>query len=231
MGFSAGYERHRAAFYLPNDRPKRLWLRELVPGARHLLRAPTVPAESARGLTGGPSGVMPLTAKQLDSLLDALRRAPDPRQSNTHYRIGSVLAIVAIALLAGRREIAEIARFATRLTQPQRRRRGLPRKKGIRAFYKVPGYSVFYQVLCRMDPEAFAELLSQWLQAHADTLPQALALDGKMIRDHISLLPLAQHEDGAPRPSPCTTRRKAPTGTSGAPLWACWPDCRRWTAN
>ena len=104
-----------------------------------------------------------------------------------------------MALLAGRREIAEIARFATRLTHPQRRRLGLPLKKGTRGFYKVPGYDVFYQVLSRMDPEGFASLLSQWLQQRAGTLPQALALDGKMIRDQIGLLTLAQHEDGAPQ--------------------------------
>jgi hypothetical protein len=36
------------------------------------------------------------------------------------------------------------------------------------------------------------------LQARAGTLPAALALDGKMIRDHLGLLTLAQHEDGAP---------------------------------
>ena len=30
-------------------------------------------------------------------------------------------------------------------------------------------------------------------------LPQALALDGKMIRNHIGLLTLAQHDDGAPQ--------------------------------
>jgi hypothetical protein len=50
-----------------------------------------------------------------------------------------------------------------------------------------------------MDPEAFAKLLSSWLAQRAGTLPQALALDGKMIRDHIGLLTLAQHEDGAPQ--------------------------------
>ena len=104
-----------------------------------------------------------------------------------------------MALLAGRREIAEIARFATTLTQPQRRRLSLPLKKGSRGFYKVPGYDVFYQVLTRMDPEAFAALLSSWLRSRAGSLPQALALDGKMIREHIGLLTLAQHEDGAPQ--------------------------------
>ena len=31
VGHSAGYSRHRADFYLANERPKRLWLRELSP--------------------------------------------------------------------------------------------------------------------------------------------------------------------------------------------------------
>ncbi len=60
--------------------------------------------------------------------------------------------------MASRREIAEIARFATFLTQRQRYRLTLPRKKGTQRFYKVPGYAVFYQVLSRMDLEALATL-------------------------------------------------------------------------
>jgi len=76
---------------------------------------------------------------------------------------------------------------------------GLPLKKGTRNFHKVPGYDVFYQVLTRMDPEAFATLLSTWLCRQTGQLPQALALDGKMIRDQIGLLTLAQHENGAPQ--------------------------------
>ena len=160
VGMSAGYSRHRADFYVPNDRPKRLWLRELVPGARQALRALKVPAECHGGLVAGPSGVLPVRQEQMDSLREVFRKAPDPRDSNTQYRISPVLTLVAMALLAGRREIAEIARFATTLTHPQRRRLGLPLKRGTRAFCKVPGYSVFYQMLTRMDPEAFARLLS-----------------------------------------------------------------------
>lgn len=199
VGFSAGYRRHRADFYLANERPKRLWLRALVADARQRLRAVQVPPECRAGLGAAPSGTLPVPAGQLDSLLDVFRQAPDPRDDNTHYRIGPVLTLLALALLAGRREIAEIARFATTLTQPQRRRLGLPLKKGTRGFYQVPGYGVFYQVLTRLDPEALATLLHGWLQARAGTLPQALALDGKMIRDHIGLLTLAQHEDSAPQ--------------------------------
>ena len=134
VGFSAGYRRHRADFYVANERPKKLWLYPLRPDARPLLRAAQVPEACRAGLG----------------------RAPDPRDPNTHYRIGPVLPRIALALLAGRREIAEIVRFANTLKPAQRRRLGLPIKKGTRRFYQVPAYGVFYQVLTRMDPASCA---------------------------------------------------------------------------
>jgi len=150
-------------------------------------------------VVAAPSGVLPLAQPQLLSLFELLQRAPDPRARNTRFRIGAVLTLVALALLAGRRDIAEMVRFATTLTQKQRRLLGLPRKKNTRAFYQVPTYTVFYQVLTRLDSAAFAALIDEWLQTRAGTLPQALALDGKMIRQHLGVLTLAQHEDGAPQ--------------------------------
>ena len=199
IGFSAGYSRHRVDFYIPNDRPKRLWLHEMGTGGRAGLRSEKVPAQCQAGVVPAPTGVLPVDHGQMLSLLQTLRHAPDPRSKNTRFRTGPVLTIVAMALLAGRREIAEIARFANTLSQGQRRHLTLPRKKGTKAFYQVPGYSVFYQLLTRMDPEAFAKTLTLWFQSVAGLLPAALALDGKMIRDHIGLLTLAQHEDGAPQ--------------------------------
>jgi len=123
-------------------------------------------------------------------------QGPDPRDSNTHYRIDPTLTIIAMTLLVGRREIAAIARFATTLAQPQRRRLGLPFKKGPRLLYIVPAYDVSYPVCCRRGPEAFATHLSTWLSRRAGGLPQALALDDRMIRDQVGLLTPAQHEDG-----------------------------------
>lgn len=199
VGFSAGYSRHRADFYVPNERPKRLWLRALDPDARRLLRATAVPADCQAGCIAPPSGVLPLSQPQMLSLFELLQKAPDPRAKNTRFRIGAVLTLVAMALLAGRREISEIVRFATTLNQHQRRLLGLPRKHNRRAFYQVPCYSVFYSVLTRLDATAFAALVHDWLQQRAGTLPAALALDGKMIREHIGLLTLSQHDDGAPQ--------------------------------
>ena len=199
VGFSAGYSRQRADFYVANERPQKPWLRELGPKARAHLRAAQVPAESRAGQVAPPSGVLPGTLPQMKSLGEVFRAAPDPRDRNTHYRIGPVLTRIAMARLAGRRAVAEIVRFATTLPQGPRRQRGRPRKQGPRAFYKVPGSGVFYAVLTRMDAEAFATLLSPWLWSRAGTLPQALAMDGKLIRDPSGLLTLAQHEDGAPQ--------------------------------
>ena len=198
VGLSEGYSRHRADFYIANERPKKLWMRELGSKARAVLRAVQLPEDSRAGITAPPSGALPVTQPQMTSLLEEFRHAPDPRARNTRFRIGPVLTLVAMALLAGRRDVSEIVRFASTLTPSQRRQLGLPFKKGTR-FYQVPAYGVFYAVLTRMDAEAFAARLSQWLLARAGTLPQSLAMDGKMLRDHIGLLTLAQHEDGAPQ--------------------------------
>jgi hypothetical protein len=57
---------------------------------------------------------------------------------------------------------------------------------------------VFYEVLTRLDPVAFAVVLSEWLSSQQGTLPGALALDGKMIRDIVGTVSLVDVEDGAP---------------------------------
>ena len=197
VGMSAGYSRHRADFYVDNEHPKKLWLRPLEPDARRLLKARELPERCRAGVGRAPSGVLPVLQPQMLSLLKVLAKVPDPRRSNVVYRIGPVLTIIAMALMAGRREVAEIARFATRLRQRQREQLGLPCKKDSR-FHKVPNYSVFYEVLRRVDPEVFARILSGWLMQNASQLSQAVAMDGKMIRDHIGTLTIADHETGAP---------------------------------
>jgi hypothetical protein len=198
VGMSEGNSRHRADFFVPNGRPKRLWLKELCPRARQKACAPVLAREHAGAVVEAAHGVLPLKQMQQRSLLEVLRRAPDPRGKNTRFRIGPVLSIVSMALLCGARQISEIARFANRLHPRQRAELGLPIKKGTRRFYEVPSYDVFYDVLTRMDPQAFATLLSGWLSAQAGALPGALALDGKMIRDIMGTVSLVDVEDGSP---------------------------------
>ena len=60
VGASAGYSRHRADFYVANERPKKLWLYPLEPKAREQLRAVRLPAACAAGQIAPPSGVLPV---------------------------------------------------------------------------------------------------------------------------------------------------------------------------
>ena len=198
VGMSEGNSRHRADFFVPNGRPKRLWLKELCPQARQKACASTLAPEQASAVTSAPHGLLPLNQVQRRSLLEVLRQAPDPRGKNTRFRIGPVLSLVSMALLCGARQISEIARFAQRLHPQQRAELRLPIKKGTRRFYEVPTYSVFYEVLTRLDAQRFAALLSSWLSAQHGALPGALALDGKMIRDIIGTVSLVDVEDGSP---------------------------------
>jgi len=202
VGRSAGASRHRADYFVPNDRPKRLWMRELCPQARRKICAVPLAPEHAGGCVEPAHGVLPLSQAQRRSRLEVLRHAPDPRGKNTRFRIGPVLSLVSMARLCGARQISELARFATRLHPRQRAELGLPIKKGTPRFYEVPTSSVFYEVLTRLDPEPFAALLSGWLGTQAGTLPGALAgalaLDGKMIRDIIGMVSLVEVEDGSP---------------------------------
>jgi len=89
-------------------------------------------------------------------------------------------------------------RFAERLTLSQRKKLALPGfEKGSR-YKKIPSYTAVYSLLGKLDLDAFSEVLSAWLAQHRGTLPIALAMDGKFIRDTVGLVTLAEHETGAP---------------------------------
>lgn len=199
LGKTQGYSRQRADFYVPNDRPKKLWVKELSKGAVLKLRAPEVPPECLQGARSNDDGVMPLKMPQIESLHDLLKKTSDPRAGNRVFHIGSMLCILAMAMLSGHRNLVQVVRFAQRMKMPQRRALGLPRFKKGSSYYKVPSYSAFYNLLRQLDVDAFSEQLSQWLTQHTGTLPTALALDGKFIRDTVGIVCLVDHETGVPR--------------------------------
>ena len=199
LGLSRGYSRHRADFYVPNDRPKKLWVRELRPGAAALLRSLDLPRECRAGAHSDSYGVLPLSKAQIESLHETLCSVPDPRASNRSFHIGAVLSIVAMAIFSGHTNLVQIVRFANRMTNDQRKELGLPRFKEDSSYRKVPSYKVFYNLLSKLDIDAFAQCLSDWLGKHCGSLPAALALDGKFIRDIVGLVCLVDQDSGVPR--------------------------------
>lgn len=200
LGICQGHSRHRADYYVPNGRPKKLWVKLLHPQARSVLCADRLAPGQEQSQVAPPTGQIPLHQEQMRSLAAVLRQVPDPRRNNTQFRIGPVLTLVAMALLSGAQQVTEIARFCHRLNQRQRAHLGLPRRG---KFRRVPCYSVFYEVLTRLDVDAFSRLLSQWLHQHQGSLPRALALDGKSVRDRVMLVTLADPEGVAQAVAVC----------------------------
>lgn len=207
-GESQGFSRDALDFYVPHGNIKRLWLKELQPGARELLCSAELPETSRSGATSSAHGVLPFKESQLRSLFEALQTVPDPR-SRARFRIGSVLGIAAMALLCGCRDVVAIHRFASRLTQGQRAKIGLPLKKRGQKFREIPGYQVFYCLLRDIDPGEMARVLTEWLTERSGNLPGALAMDGKFIRDTVGVLTLADHETGVPSAMAHCSKKKA----------------------
>jgi hypothetical protein len=207
LGLTKGFSRHRADFFVPHDRPKKLWVKKLRKNALELLCAPELPKEHQIGARSNAQGVMPLSQPQMESLYERLCRLPDPRAANRKFHIGAVLSIVSMSLLSGHRNLSQIHRFGWRLTQPQRKSLGLPRKNG-KNFYRVPSYKVYFTLLSKLNPDVLAESLSDWLRTHSGSLPASLALDGKMIRDTIGIVCLADHETGVPHAMACMSMKE-----------------------
>jgi hypothetical protein len=146
-GITKGFTReHRADYFFRNNRPKKLWLRPLNRNAGTMLCHIEIPPEYAAGLNLiSPERALPLRAAQMESLRDVLRQVPDPRASNRKFPCSSLLLLVALGLLAGRKSLAAIQRYGQLLTQKQR---------------PAPSYSALYNLLCKTDPHGFARFFT-----------------------------------------------------------------------
>jgi len=198
-GLTKGFGRHRADFYREHKRPKKLWLKPLSRNTRAILCATDVPEAYRAGVNAAsPERALPIKAPQIQSLREALRRVPDPRQDNRSWLLSALLTLVCMGLLAGRKNLSEIQRFGEFLNQQQRRWLGfLPKRNGLPGL-RAPSYSALYNLLKQLDPEVLAGALNDWLWSHHGELPRALALDGKYVRELVLTLALSEHESGAP---------------------------------
>jgi hypothetical protein len=151
---------------------------------------------------------MPLKLDQISSLRSALSSVPDPRAGNSTFRIGGMLSIIAMAVFSGHRDVSQIVRFSERIKMKQRKTLRMPRFSKDSTYLKVPSYTAFYNLLKQLDVDAFAKVLTQWLQLHSGKLPAALALDGKFIRDTVGIVCLVDHETGVPTAMAKASKKK-----------------------
>lgn len=202
-GFSQNRNRqNNTDYYLPNQRPKKLWLYPLHPQAYLLMCAPELPEKSKKALLGPGGERSPLDLKKLQSLRHALMEVPDPRRAQSRrHPLSAMLTLICLGLLMGARDMRSIHRKVSPLNQRQREAIGLiVRETGGSHRLKMPGYDALNDLLKKIDPVALGQALTRWLQAHQGTLPQSLALDGKSIGDgkYGMIVTLCRQEDGRP---------------------------------
>lgn len=200
-GLTKGYSQDHTDYYVANDRPKKLWLKELVPNACALMCARELPpaCQAAEGDGGGARS--PLKVAQLQSLRDAFRAVPDPRAATSRrHPLPALLGLIALGLLMGARDVLDIWRKVACLSQSQRQALGLRVRDKHSGRLTMPGYDALNDLLGAIDPAAYARAITGFLQAHAGQLPRSLALDGKSVGNGRCgmIVTLCRHEDGRP---------------------------------
>ena len=200
-GTTKGYSQDHTDYYIPNGRPKKLWLKALAPRAYELMCARELP-EACRGAVVARGGARSaLKNGGLKSLRDAFLEVPDPRHPKSRrHPLPAMLGLIALGLLMGARDVLDIWRKVACLSQRQREAIGLRVRDKQSGRLKMPGYDALNDLLAAVDPPSYARALTAWLQANAGVLPRTLALDGKSVGDGRCgmIVTLCRHEDGRP---------------------------------
>jgi hypothetical protein len=183
LGETSGFRRSAVDFYQEHERPKQVWLRELVKKACVKLRAAQMPAEWARLEAQAPPRCT-AKVKAIRSLRAHLGAVPEFRRKQAlGYPLAGMLALIAMATFSGVvRGPDDLAHYAATLSQGQLRAlnfRLSPKTGRVRC----PKASCFRQVLACVDQAALQRALLGWqdqiLGANRD--PNVI-VDGKTLR-------------------------------------------------
>jgi hypothetical protein len=183
LGPTAGFGRHAQDFYQAHDRPKQVWVKELVPGACQHLRAAQLPPAWAPVEARAPRRCT-ASQEQIGSLLAECRSLPEFRRPQAlAYPLAGMLALIVMAtfceVVRGQRDLAA---FARKLSQKQLGALGF-RCDPHTGRRRCPGETAFFRVLGHLPADQVEQVLLRWqdklLGPPTDTL---IAIDGKELR-------------------------------------------------
>jgi hypothetical protein len=161
LGQTQGYGRARQDYYVAHERPKQLWVRELRPGARTILRGRNLPA----ALKAREAGDLPACAQapeELDRMQQFFAGLPDWRHRQGDYSLASLVTLVVCAALCGvHRGQRDLAAFAADLSAAQMQALGLPRRGNPRR-YLVPKETTFFRLFTHLDSRALERARLAW---------------------------------------------------------------------
>jgi hypothetical protein len=191
LGQTAGWKRSAEDFYQKHDRPKQIWVRELVANACRSLCERQLPPPW-RKVEEKATPRCTAKAPQMRSLVEHLRaEVPEFRSKEAlAYPMAGFLALIALAMFSGvRRGPQDLAEYAASLSQGQLRALGFRTKRGTLRI-RCPGESTFKRVLPKIDPTALERALLLWQQQVLGPSPDKLVIaDGKTLRHaHVELV-------------------------------------------
>lgn len=166
LGQTQGFQRSQADFYQAHDKPKQLWVRELQPGARTILRGRNLPAACQACEQDRPPECpqSPAELQQMELFFGDLPEYRKRRRS-IDFPLSGLVAVTVCALLCkvclGQRDLAA---FARNLTRDQMKALGFPRDRTSRIHrYTPPSESTFARLLRQLDNQALQKALLRWL--------------------------------------------------------------------
>jgi hypothetical protein len=183
LGQTQGYQRACRDFYQAHARPKQLWVRELRPGARTLLRGRNAP-EALRDLAQNHPPECPQGPAELRRMGRFFGGLSDWRKRKSDFALNSLITVSVCALLCkvclGQRDLAA---FAADLTLDQMEALHFPRDWASRQRrYRPPSESSFFRLLSNLNPRQLEKALLAW-QDHVlgkrDPVGDQVSVDGK----------------------------------------------------
>lgn len=179
LGLTDGWGRCRRDYYVPHDRPKRLFVRELARNGRRSLQAEHLkpalaPVEKKAGSRCYHK------CEQIKALTAHFKALPEYRGRVESYPVWSLVTLLLLAFLCdaprGQKDLAKLAR---RLTQHQRRALGI--RPDVRGRFPAPSQSTFSRLLSGLDARRLNQVLLD-IQTQVRGAPppdELIAVDGK----------------------------------------------------
>jgi len=181
LGQTQGYRRARQDYYVAHDRPKQLWVKELQPGARTILRGRNLPAALQPVARHQPPECCQ-TSAELEQMHGFFAGLPDWRSRRCPYAVSTLVTVVVCAMLTGvRLGQRDLAAFAASLTPTQMTALKFPRS-GRPCRHQAPGETTFFRLLTHLDSQALEQALLDWQNHVLGPRPAAddqVAVDGK----------------------------------------------------
>ncbi|MBP8262007.1 MAG: ISAs1 family transposase [Verrucomicrobia bacterium] len=178
-GLTDGWGRCRRDYYVQHDKPKRLFVREIVKNGRRSLQAEHLRPALA-GVEKKAGARCYHKCPEIRALTEHFRALPEYRGRVESYPVWSLVTLMLLAMLCdaprGQKDLAKLAR---RLTQHQRRALGIrPNPQGC---FPAPSQSTFSRLLAGLDARHLNQILLQ-IQAQVRGQPppdELIAVDGK----------------------------------------------------